>query len=69
VGAIVIALKDRDLKAIGYYGKIKEMNKQDAYKSWKNDEVQVIVATRAFGPGINKPDVMFVIQNGWLPFN
>ena len=67
VGPIIIALRDRDIKAIGYYGKMKEIDKQDAYTKWKNDEVQVIVATRAFGLGINKPDVRFVIRNGLPP--
>jgi len=67
VGPIVIALRDRDIKAIGYYGKMKEIDKQDSYRKWKNDEVQAIVATRAFGLGINKPDVKFVIRNGLPP--
>ena len=42
VGAIVIALRDRNLKALGYYEKMKKIDKQDAYKKWKNDEVRVI---------------------------
>ena len=40
IGAIVTALRDRDLKGLGYYGKMKEIDKQDVYKKWKNDEVQ-----------------------------
>ena len=67
VGSIVITLRDRDVKAIGYYGKMKEADKRDAYSKWKNDEVKVIVATRAFGLGINKPNVRFVIRNGLPP--
>ena len=64
VSPIVIALRDRDIKAIRYYGKMKEIDKQDFYRKWKNDEVQAIVVTRAFGLGI---DVRFVIRNGLPP--
>lgn len=32
----------------------KRVRKSDAYIRWKNGEVPVIVATRAFGLGINK---------------
>ena len=49
VGPIVMALRDRGVQAIGYYGKMKEREKIDAYKRWKSGEYAVIVATRAFG--------------------
>lgn len=67
VGPIVLALRDRGVNAIGYYGKMKESEKSDAYIRWKNGDVPVIVATRAFGLGINKDNVRFVIRNGLPP--
>ena len=67
VAPIVIALRDRGVQAIGYYGKMNERDKLDAYKKWKNNEYAVIVVTRAFGLGINKPDVRYVIRNGLPP--
>jgi len=67
VGPIVLALRDRGLSAAGYYGKMKEGEKNESYMKWKMGEVKVIVATCAFGLGINKPDVRFVIRNGLPP--
>ena len=64
---IVLALRDRSLQAVGYYGKMKEEEKPEAYFKWKSGEVQIIVATCVFGLGINKPDVKFVIRNGLPP--
>ena len=52
---IVLDLRDRNLQAIGYYSKIKEEEKAEAYSRWKNGEVQVMASTRAFGLGINEP--------------
>ena len=67
VAPIVLALRDRNVQAVGYYGKMKEGEKNEAFLQWKRGEVQVIVATRAFGLGINKSDVRFVIRNGLPP--
>ena len=46
---------------------MKESEKSDAYIRWKNGDVPVIVATRAFGLGINKENVRYVIRNGLPP--
>ena len=60
-------IRDRNLPAIGYYGKMKKEKKAEAYSKWKNREVQVRVVTRGLGLGINKPDVRFVIRNELPP--
>ena len=57
VPPIVLALRDRDVLAIGYYGKMKESEKTEAYIKWKSGEIPVIFATCAFGLGINKSNV------------
>ena len=67
VGPIVLALRDRGINAVGYYGKMIEAEKRDSYTSWKSSNTPVIVATRAFGLGINKSNVQFVIRNSLPP--
>jgi ATP-dependent DNA helicase Q1 len=37
--------------------------KKKVHKSWMQNKTQVVVATIAFGLGINKPDVRFVIHH------
>ena len=46
---------------------MNQREKVDAYKRWKSGEYAVIVAIRAFGLGIKKPDVRFVVRNGLPP--
>ena len=60
-------MRDRGELSIGNYGKIKESENREPYCKWKSGEIQVIVATSAFGLGINKSNVCFVIRNGLPP--
>ena len=55
------------MQAVGYYGKMKEREKRESYFKWKSGEMQAIVATHAFGLGINKPNVRYVICSGLPP--
>ncbi len=45
-----------------YHGGLTTREKEKNMKSWLNDEVQTIVATNAFGMGIDKPNVRTVIH-------
>ena len=63
----MLALRDRGINAVGYYGKMREYEKRESFTSWKNGTTPVIVATRAFGLSINKSNVRFVIRNGLPP--
>ena len=39
------------------------MDKKEIHESWMRNDTQVVVATIAFGLGINKPDVSFVLHH------
>ena len=43
VAPIQLALHDRDVQAVGYYGKMKEGEKAESYCKLKSGEVQVIM--------------------------
>ena len=51
------------IKCEFYHASITEQKKIKTQEKWKNNQIQVIVATVAFGMGINKSDVRFVIHN------
>ena len=56
------ALADKGAKAIFYHAGMKAKDREDAQTAFMNDEVEVIVATTAFGMGVDKPNVRFVFH-------
>ncbi len=55
-------LCDRNIKAIFYHAGMKAKEREQAQAAFMNDEVDVLVATTAFGMGIDKPNVRFVFH-------
>ena len=45
-----------------YHGKMKQADRENAQEAFMNDDVDVMVATKAFGLGIDKADIRFVIH-------
>lgn len=64
IGPIISGLQECGLDAVGYHGEMDFPSRQQSYIKWKTGEVNTIVATKAFGMGIDKPDIRFVVRNG-----
>ncbi|XP_057247838.1 ATP-dependent DNA helicase Q-like 4A isoform X2 [Beta vulgaris subsp. vulgaris] len=56
-------LKERGHKVAFYHGNMEVAQRAFVQKQWSKDEINIICATVAFGMGINKPDVRFVIHH------
>jgi ATP-dependent DNA helicase RecQ len=55
-------LQEDGIKALPYHAGMEDENRRINQTQFIRDEVRIIVATVAFGMGINKPDVRFVIH-------
>ena len=55
-------LKSKHISATHYHGGLSNIEKDTNMTAWINNRTQVIVATNAFGMGIDKPDVKTVIH-------
>ncbi len=58
-------LRKNSIKSSFYHADRRDKEKINVQERWKNDEIKVIVATIAFGMGINKEDVRYVIHHSF----
>lgn len=59
---LVHFLTDKGIVADYYHAGLTSFQRVQKQERWKKGEVQVIVATNAFGMGIDKPDVRIVVH-------
>ncbi len=59
---IAALLKAEGINAIAYHAGMKPKEREHAQDSFMNDQADVIVATTAFGMGVNKHNVRFVFH-------
>ncbi len=62
VDSITQELQERGFSAMSYHAGLSDEERADHQNKFIKSQVDVIVATVAFGMGINKPDVRFVIH-------
>ncbi|XP_026219987.1 ATP-dependent DNA helicase Q1 isoform X1 [Anabas testudineus] len=56
-------LQKRDIVAYPYHANMDPDDKSRVHRKWASNKIKVVVATVAFGMGIDKPDVRFVIHH------
>lgn len=61
-------LNQKGLKSVFYHGGLSYTKKQDAFLKWTNEKALIMVATNAFGMGIDKGNVRKIIHLD-LPFS
>lgn len=62
VDSLTLKLKNLNLSVVGYHGGMTPLDRQSNQDDFIKDHVKIIVATNAFGMGIDKPDVRYVVH-------
>ena len=55
-------LKGSGLQASFYHAGLSYLTRTSRQEDWKSDKIRIMVCTNAFGMGIDKPDVRFVVH-------
>ncbi len=61
--AITEAIKDDGLSAVAYHAGLAPAERDAAQEAFMQSEVQVVVATNAFGMGVDKADIRLVLHH------
>ena len=64
VGLIISELSELGINSVAYYGEMDIKSRHESFCQWKSGKVNVMVATSAFGMGINKSDIRHIIRYG-----
>lgn len=59
---LAFRLREKGIPCLPYHAGLADEERRENQMSFIRDDVQVMVATVAFGMGINKPDVRFVVH-------
>lgn len=60
---VATQLHNRSVNAAAYHAGLKKSAREDAQQAFMDGDVDIVVATVAFGMGIDKPDVRFVYHH------
>ena len=55
-------LEEQGITSVTYYRELDAKSRYESYMKWKTDEVKVMVATSAFGMGIDKHNIRHIVR-------